>query len=61
MHACVDATIYRHARGTNQEVGHYHTSFNVVSVFAVAVLVEAPIMVDKVAWELGALVGPAGD
>ena len=36
------------------------SSFSVVPVSDVAVLMETPIMVDKVGLDQGALVGPAG-
>ena len=39
---------------------NYLYMFERCSRFAVAVPAEFPIMVDKIAWEQGGLVGPAG-
>ena len=51
--------LWTRACARNLQRGHCYTSFRVVPVFAVAFLVENPIIVDKVAREQGASVGPA--
>ena len=45
---------------TQKVIPYYYTSFSVVPGFAVAVMVETPVVVDQGLWEQGALVGPAG-
>ena len=52
---------YTRTCARSPQIGPSDTSFSVVPVLSsVAVLVDSPIMVDKVAWEQGALVSPAG-
>ena len=40
------------------QFGHGYTTFSVVPIFVVAFLMETPIVVDKAAWDQGAL-GPS--
>ena len=49
------------ACGRKPQVGHCYTNFSVVPAFAVAVLVQTTIFVDKVAFGQGALVGWRAD
>ena len=59
---CIRAQLLVDTRACRRQpqVGHYCTSFSVVPVFDVAILVQTPIIADEIAGEQGALVVPAG-